>query len=134
MGRLIATAWVMAEVLAYAAFLSYFSLLAGLLVGVASTGLGLVTLRLVGQRLTREATANFMRRASMKDIEALPLALLGAILLLLPGFLTDLAGLGLVLIGARSLLRPIAAARPDSRHIDLARDEWTRLPDDDPPR
>lgn len=133
MGRFVATTWLIAEVLAYALFLSYFSLSAAVLIGVASTGLGFVALRLVGQRFTREAAASLMQRSSSRGFETLPLALLGAILLLLPGFLSNLIGLALVVIGARSLLGP-SKAPPGKSHIDLARTEWTRLPDDRPPR
>jgi UPF0716 protein FxsA len=70
-----------------------------------------------------------------------PLVALGGILLLLPGFITDLIGAGLLVPPIR---RRFGAAfghalrrrsRPDGpRVIDLAPDEWRALPDRKPRR
>jgi UPF0716 protein FxsA len=70
-----------------------------------------------------------------------PLVALGGILLVLPGFITDLAGLGLLVPPLRrrfgaALGRALAPrARPgEPLVIDLARSEWRALPDRKPRR
>ena len=133
MGKTVLLAWLIAEAITYVLVLVNFSLLAGLLIGIGSTGLGLLVLRMVGRKVASESAIHLNGFDSLADLKTIPLALLGAILLLLPGFLSDLAGLILVLIGGRSLLRPQTPS-PRARHVDLGRDEWTRLPDDESPR
>jgi len=70
-----------------------------------------------------------------------PLVALGGILLLLPGFITDLVGLGLLVPPIRRRLGAAFArglaqrARPNGPPvIDLAPDEWRALPDRKPRR
>lgn len=82
--------------------------------------------------MMQAATAQLMEAAINGSVKPAPLALLGAILLLLPGFLSNLIGLVLVIVGGGALLRRPAAA--DVRNIDLEQHEWTRLPDDAPRR
>jgi UPF0716 protein FxsA len=62
------------------------------------------------------------------------LAILGGILLLLPGFLTDIVGALLLLPRVRrsvaARFRSIMPSEPNDRTvIDLERDEWQRMPD-----
>lgn len=131
-GRVIFLSWVAAEFATYAVFFSIFPIWAGVLVGLGSILLGLVTLRLLGARVMQAATAQLMEAAINGSARTAPLALLGAVLLLLPGFLSDLLGVALVIAGAGALLRRPASA--DARSIDLEDHEWTRLPDDAPRR
>ncbi len=131
-GRVIILSWVAAEFVTYAVFFSIFPIWAGVLVGLGSILLGLLTLRLLGARVMQAATAQLMEAAINGSVRTAPLALLGAVLLLLPGFLSDLLGVALVIAGAGALLQPPAAA--DARNIDLEDHEWTRLPDDAPRR
>jgi UPF0716 protein FxsA len=70
-----------------------------------------------------------------------PLVALGGILLLLPGFITDLGGLGLLVPPIRRWFGAALGgalqrgARPgDPRVIDLAPTEWRALPDRKPRR
>ncbi len=134
MAKSITTIWVLAELLAYILIFSRFPALYALLIGVVSTVLGALTLRFIGQRLTAQASADFITVLSGKDLRSLPLALIGALLLLLPGFLTDAIGLLLVIAGVRSLFRTPPVENRMEREIDLSRDQWTRLPDDEKPR
>ncbi|MFN3890032.1 MAG: FxsA family protein [Beijerinckiaceae bacterium] len=129
-GKTIVAIWVIAEVFAYALVLSHVSLLSALAIGVGSTALGLVALRVIGRQFLRKSGADLQEFATLADLRAIPLALIGAILLLLPGFLSDLLGLVLALLGYRAFLRR-AEGPGAAREFDLERGEWTRLPDDE---
>ena len=131
-GRVIILSWVAAEFVTYAAFFSFFPIWVGLLVGLGSILIGLLALRMLGARVMQAATAQLLEAAINGSVRTAPLALFGAILLLLPGFLSDLIGVILVIAGVRALLRRPAVA--DVRNIDLEQHEWTRLPDDAPRR
>lgn len=131
-GRVIILSWLAAEFLAYLVFFSLFPVWAGLAIGVGSTGLGVLGLRLLGAQAMRAVTAQLANAASGVSLRMIPFALLGAVLLILPGFLSDFIGLALLIAGSAAILRrrePAAA-----RNIDLEQHEWTRLPDDGPSR
>lgn len=126
--RTIMIAWLILECIAYAVFFNCFSLLAGLAVGLGSTLAGLVTLRFAGRRLVTLA-AERMRAGDLKPIwNSETFLILAALFLLLPGLLTDFAGL-LFLVAAG--LWPRAKTQVQTpRDIDLSKDDWKRLPDD----
>ena len=132
-GRAIFLGWVAAELIAYAVFFSLFSLSAGILFGAGSIALGLLTIRAVGRRVARGAAAELMKAAENRSLGSLPYALLGSVLLLLPGFLSNLAGLVLVLLGSRFFWgRAVSPAQERTRaqEVELEPHEWSRLPDD----
>jgi UPF0716 protein FxsA len=70
------------------------------------------------------------------------MVVLGGILLLLPGFVTDLLGAGLLIAPLRrrlvtALVRPPGRGKPQTGPgavIDLAPDEWRRMRDRKPPK
>jgi UPF0716 protein FxsA len=127
-GSVLALGWVIAEVIAYIVFFSFFSLGAGLVVGVVSAAIGILVLRRMGQQIIRIASADLQRLDLRRMLGSAPLAMIGAVLLVAPGFLSDLAGLILVLAGSRSLFRPPPERL--QRDIDLDPGEWRRTPDD----
>ena len=129
-GRVIILSWIASELLAYAVFFQVFPVWAGFLIGLGSTMLGIAALRLLGARIFEAAKAQL--EAGTIRVRAAPYAVIGAILLILPGFLSDFAGLALVLAGGRAFVRPARAANP--REIELEQHEWTRRPDDAPGR
>jgi UPF0716 protein FxsA len=127
-GRVTILGWAAAEFVAYVAFFSFFPFWAGFLVGLGSTILGIVSLRLLGARIAEAFKARLTETESGGTSQRAPLALLGAFLLLIPGFLSDFAGLALLIFGAGALFRQARAA--DTREIKLEQHEWKRLPDD----
>jgi UPF0716 family protein affecting phage T7 exclusion len=130
MGKLIVVLWLTAETLAYAAFFSRYSVLAGALIGVGSIISGLLLLRLLGHQIRQANPADLIRAVKAGGLGGLPLTLLAAILLLIPGFLSNLAGWIMAVVGVGKMLRP-GKRQPEGRDIDLGREEWTRLPDDE---
>lgn len=129
--RLILAVWLLAEALTYVAFFSVFPVSVGLLVGLGSIIAGLAALRFGGRSFLQDALAALSSPRDLPTWRRTPLGLLGATLLLIPGFLTD--ALGLVLIVTAALTpwkRPAQTSAP--REVELSRDEWTRLPDDPP--
>lgn len=135
-GRAIFLGWVAAEFIAYAVFFSLFSLSAGILFGGGSIALGLLTIRAAGRRVAQGAAAELMKAAENGSVGSLPYALLGAVLLLLPGFLSNLAGFALVVLGSRIFWgrtfsgRTVSPERTQAQEVELEPHEWSRLPDD----
>jgi UPF0716 protein FxsA len=106
---------------------------------LATTMAGLLVLRWAGQgriALFRSVSDGGMRGIEA-GIEANPngfLVILGGILLLLPGFITDAIG-ALLLLGpirhwcGRAFRRRAARAKPKDTVVDLNVGEWQELPD-----
>ena len=129
MSRALVVVWLVAEALTYVAVLAN-SVLAALLIGILSTALGIMGLRLVGRRLGQDATAALFHGRTVSNIGSLPVSAIGSILLIAPGFLSDFVGLALLAYGVRSLVS--TPPHPtDTQSLDLEPGEWTRLPDDD---
>ena len=128
MVRIALPLWILIEVVGYVAFFSLFPLVAGFLVGLASIAIGLAALRLVGWSFARgRLNLAALARSGLRG--PVPRAIAGAALLLAPGFVSDFAGLILVLSALPLLTsrhRPVAA-----REIDLETHEWSRRPDDE---
>ena len=130
MGKLIIFMWVAAELTTYAVFFAHFSIPAGAAVGAGSIILGVLILRQLGRKLQHSTAADLMETVRAAHLSSLPRMLLAAMLLLLPGFLSNVAGFILAMTGLGALIRS-GARKPASRNIELTRDEWTRLPDDE---
>jgi UPF0716 protein FxsA len=108
---------------------------------LATSGVGIVLLRHSGR-----GDLDRVRRAFAQDgLRALHLetpgfaAVLGGILLVFPGFITDILGAALFLPAFRraaaATLGRVASRRPtDTSVIDLKPDEWHQIPDRKPPR
>jgi len=139
-------AWFFLEVAAFAVVVSQIGLGAAILLGIFTSLVGASLLKRVGTsalgRLRREAgrggTSVFAGDLALDDT----LAAFGALLLILPGFVSDVVGLLLSIDVARGLIarraRGVAGARePGPAHgpamIDLDPDEW-RPVDEPAPR
>jgi UPF0716 protein FxsA len=107
----------------------------------ATTFAGFVVLKRAG----RGRLANFGAAVTRNDTAGIEanagsfLAILGGILLFLPGFLTDLAGAALLLPPVRracaARFRAIIGTPTSSRSVlDLEPDEWRQVPDRETPR
>jgi UPF0716 protein FxsA len=129
--------WLACEVAAFVIVAQHVGFGGAILIGIATTILGLVTLRRVGMSAIRNLKRAFdgaqPTPGAMLDGA---LAALGATLLILPGFLSDLVGLALAAPSIRQWLahrfgavarpgRPPVQARPGA--IDLAPDDWQRI-------
>ena len=137
--------WIIAAILLFpvaeiAAFVLVASLIGlgwAFLLLLATTALGIVLLRQAG----RGKLAGFRVAVSDRNITAIEggsdtfLVMLGALLLVLPGFITDLIGL---LLLVRPLRRWCSAALRRAVHghrrnadavVDLTPDEWRQVPD-----
>lgn len=129
--RTIMIAWVILECVTYALFLSYVPLWVGLALGLGSTLAGAMTVRLAGRRFVM-VTGERLRSGELKPIwNSETFLVLGAVLLLLPGFLSDMAGVLLLVAAGVSPRKKIQS--PSPKDIELSKDDWTRLPDE-PPR
>jgi UPF0716 protein FxsA len=129
--------WLVGEVGAFLFVVQRIGLGGAVLVGIATTFLGVAMLRRVGQ-----GAITSLRRA-VQGAEPSPgamldgsLAALGAVLLILPGFLSDLIGLALAAPSVRqwlahrfgSVARPgRAALRPRPGMIELSPGDWRRV-------
>ena len=127
-----------AEVVAFAAVVDWLGLGPALLIGLGSTLLGFSRLRGLGtsafSRLRDVAEGRAAREDAFIDGA---LGALGAVLLILPGFLTDAIGLALLAPSIRDNVRrrigmtasPLSGPRPPSgpRTIDLDADDFSRL-------
>lgn len=120
--------WVALEFLIFVLLVSLFGLGWTILLGLATTFLGFF---LLGR--SSRATLAEVKRAGLSDGEGInvvilgPARILGAILLILPGFLTDLIGLLLLLphfgdFASGTLRQRYSPNRSDT--IDLDASEW----------
>ena len=107
----------------------------------ATTFAGFVVLKQAG----RGRLANFGAAVTRNDTSGIEanagsfLAVLGGILLFLPGFLTDLAGAALLLPAVRracaARFRAFVGTPTGSRSVlDLEHDQWRQVPDRETPR
>lgn len=127
--------WFVLEIAAVALLVSRLGVLATVAIGLATTLLGVMLLRQIG------FSAALGLRAALDGREpgegamlAGVLAALGAVLLILPGFVSDLAGLALSVPAARGWLMrrfaiPAAARRRAAQPgvIDLDEADWRSL-------
>ncbi len=129
--RWILIAWILLECATYVLFLGYFTLLTALGVGLGSIILGLLAVRLAGRRLVTLVSEGMGSGLLKPSWNSETFLILGGLLLLMPGFLSDAVGAALFALAA-------LPSRKKARHqslkdIDLAHGDWRRLPDD-PPR
>lgn len=121
--------WAALEIAVFALVANTTGFLGAIFLGIVTTSIGLSGVR---------SLLDFWRRARAgRDGEPLDagLAALASVLLILPGFITDFAGLALM---SPSIRRGLAARigrdpKPDdARIVDLSPREWTQS--EDPPR
>jgi UPF0716 protein FxsA len=136
--------WPAAEVVAFLLVVWAIGFIPALgLMILTSVGGGLVLRRAGRGQIAHVRVA--MRGAGIAQVAAEPggvMLALGGILLLLPGFITDLVGAGLLIGPIRRWLgatigRAIGTARPRTGPgsvLDLAPNEWRAVPDQELPR
>ena len=142
LGTLVALAC-LAEVLTFVAVVDWIGVGPALLIGLGSTLLGLARLRRVSNAAFAHLRSMAGRRGAPEDAfvdGAFDTA--AAVLLVLPGFLTDLAGLALLAPSGRDWVKnrmgfpvgPLAGPRTERvraaqgpRTIDLDTGDWSRL-------
>ena len=120
----IAAFWLVA---AKIGFFSAFSLL------LAGSTAGILLLSWLGRRLLGQVMTSLQER-DPRPFAAGPGSLMtafGALLLAIPGFITDAIGIALLLPPVQSWLSSHVVVRSESRTdvIELEDDEWRRLPD-----
>ncbi len=136
--------WCAAEFAALALIVSFFGISGALLLGLMTSLLGFSLLK----RLGRGAAANLRHVMDTRGLVLQPgslvdgsLAAIGATLLILPGFVSDLVGLGLSAPSIRfwlaNQLKGLKPAKPQGTQardhvIDLGAQEWRRIDEAEP--
>ena len=125
-GRVAVFLWVAAEIVAYGLVIQQFGIAMAVLVGIISLALGLASLRRLGLRLaTIELTEPPTTGAVVNAVKGMGWAAFGALLLILPGFVSNAVGLALLLFHAGALIAPARAGSGVSDSIiDLDKDDW----------
>lgn len=125
--RNVILAWLASEMFALAAVVSAFGWLGAVLIGLATSLIGILQFRRIGT-VVSEGLRRSLRTGRMELIQSdLTLAGLGALLLVLPGFVSDLAGIALTAPSVRSWLRSRFVTRPASSPdgvVDLDPADW----------
>ena len=132
--------WFVGELVALAIIVRALGWGGALLIGALTSVAGVVMLRRIGvgaaRGLRRAFNGEPASEGAMLDGS---LAALGSVLLILPGFLSDLAGLALAAPSVRQWLAgrfgavAAQAARPPGT-IELSTSDWRRIEDDPPTR
>jgi UPF0716 protein FxsA len=129
-------AWIALEVVAFVLVVQFLGLLAAIALGVGTTLLGLSDVRRLLVYL-RSRVGKPKGKGGGKAGGALldgGLQALGSLLLILPGFASDLVGLALkapsIRAGVAGRLRDRDKTRKGPRTIDLAPNEWKNLTHD----
>jgi UPF0716 protein FxsA len=141
------TIWFVAELCAFALVVSFLGVTGALLLGLVTSLIGFSLLRRLGQDVAlsfRQALAAGHHTFNPESMVDGTIAGIGGVLLILPGFLSDLVGLALStplvrlwladLMKWRSASCGTRARAPRQRHqvIDLSDQEWHRIDDQAP--
>lgn len=130
--------WAMAEFLVLSFLAERLGWIGVLALGLLSSLVGFLALRDVGRRALDTLRQNVRQGGTLGSGDVIEGSLhgIGAILLILPGFLTDLIGLVLIAPSLRTLVaRRFASRRPaGDGTIDLAPGEWHSINEPDPQR
>ena len=119
--------WLASEVIALVAVVHAFGWLGAVLIGLATSSIGIWQFRRIGS-VVSEGLRSSLRSGRMELVHSdVTLAGLGALLLVLPGFVSDLAGIALTAPGVRAWLRSSfetrSASSPDGV-VDLDPADW----------
>lgn len=137
LGSLFFIALVLVEIAAYQLVISNLGWLAAFSIGIGSIVAGVLVLKRLGQGLLQAMSQSAASATSFRfdGLYAGGFATAGAILMILPGFTTDLVGLICALIGWRAWLIPGLAGPtprpgrpgggPADKTMDLRPDEWS---------
>lgn len=131
-GFLLVLTWIAAEIVTYAAVIKSAGVLAAVAIGVGSFALGILVLKRLGLRLgpLMEESLQRNRQDPLQFLKAVSMAAIAAILLILPGFLSNIAGVALLLLFPRTWLGPTVPARKRQHDrsedvVDLDSSEWS---------
>lgn len=131
-GLLLVLGWVAAEIVTYAAVIRNAGVLVAVIIGVGSFALGVLILKRLGLRLgpLMEESLRRDREDPLAFLRAVSMAAIAALLLILPGFLTNLVGIVLLLLFPRTWLGPTGnPARKthgaEEDIVDLDESEWS---------
>ena len=118
--------WIGAEIIAYAIVFQQFGVGIALLIGLLSLAIGITALRRLGFGLIGYLEQGFARPDTIiAGAKHAGLAALGAILLILPGVLSNAAGGILLLANYRAWLFPPQISEHDSLNtVELEPGEW----------
>jgi len=141
LGSLFFIALVLVEIAAYELVISNLGWAAAFSIGIGSIVAGVLVLKRLGQSLLQAMSQSAASATSFRfeGLYAGGFATAGAILMILPGFTTDLVGLISALIGWRAWLIPPqagltppaaghggpASSRSAEKTMDLRPDEWS---------
>ncbi len=132
--------WLVAEIFAFSFVVSKLGVAGALLLGLATTLIGFAALK----KLSAGAMAHLRQRMERADPQPGnlldgTLTALGAVFLILPGFITDIAGLALLSPSLRSWLAKMYGGVPIHQRasrrstasdvIDLEEGDWRQLDD-----
>lgn len=118
--------WIGAEIISYGLIIQGFGIAFAILIGIISLALGLLVFRRLGLGIIGVAGDGMSHPDQLlTGLKKTGWAAFGAFLLILPGFLSNGAGLTLLLFNSKSWLFP--PSRPTSsgsNTIELEPDEW----------
>lgn len=116
----------MAEIIAYFFVIQRFGIAIALLIGIVSLALGLAAFKRTGLIIAATLEAKLGWRQPMIMLHRrFGLATLGALLLVLPGFISNAVGLALLAFHPQAWLYPGAIPRdPDDNVLDLDKGDW----------
>lgn len=133
--KLLVLGWLLSEVLLLMLVVRMLGFGGAVLLGIVTSLLGVMALRRLGLNATRTLrTAMAGREAPDGAVLDGVLGALGGLLLILPGFISDLVGLALITPSVRQSLRSrLGPPRQETRNgqartsgvIDLAPNEWS---------
>lgn len=124
---LLVLGWFAAELIVLSLLVKAFGWLVVIGLGVLSTGIGFLLIRSISRNAIRTLQTGMMQGGAPRvDLLAGSLRAAGAVLLILPGFLTDVLGVLMLLPGLGHVISRRFGSRPvrGDGTIDLDRDEW----------
>lgn len=126
-GNFVPVFWIVAEIIAYGIVIQKFGIAVAVLIGIVSLALGLFAFRRLGLSMAAVRQDDFATPDALwASFKRVGWAALGAFLLILPGFLTNVIGLALLILNPQAWLTPDRTVRSrDSEVIDLDPSDWS---------
>ena len=124
--------WLLSEFIAFAAVIHVAGWLGALLLGVATSALGVIAFRQVGRDVAERLRRTLLDRNGTIVESDVMLAALGAFLLIIPGFVSDLVGIALSAATVRAWVRTRVFRRPREHSpdvVELDPRDWRETPD-----
>lgn len=130
--RVIFALYLVAEIAAFVAVAMAVDVLAAIVITIATTFLGSVLLRVLGTKALRQYRAALLAEKSPESaVVTGAIGVIGSVLLMLPGFISDFVGVLFVLPPTRRLLRPLFTKLLAARTETMLRANWfNRRPSD----